>query len=179
MGKEDAFNPRANLTNQDCHLDVRRLQGSITITHSKTNQFHQRTHTIPLAGYGGKGCVVTALHKMLRVTTGASREPGKPLFQIKTARGYVPMTRSYFVKAFKQLAKAAGYDPDLFAGHSFRRGSGTRAFKLRCNPDLSKWQGDWISDAWEQYIELDEQQKLIIPSTLAADLAQHESQNAR
>ena len=71
------------------------------------------------------------------------------------------------------------YNPDLFAGHSFRRGSGTRAFKLKCSTDLIKWQGDWVSDAWEAYVVLDEWQKAVVPQALTADMAQHEQDTAR
>ena len=112
---------------------------------------------------------------MIQITRGANRAPTAPLFQIKTARGYVPMTRTYFVDHFKKLAEKAGYNPRKYSGHSFRRGSGTRAFNLGCNRDLIKWQGDWVSDAWESYIELEYSKKLEVPTALAADLAQHEA----
>ena len=84
------------------------------------------------------------------------------------------MSRTFFVESFKKLAKMAGYNLDDYAGHSFRRGSGTRSFKLKCCPELIKWQGDWVSDAYEAYIELDVEQKEIIPKALAADMALHE-----
>ena len=79
---------------------------------------------------------------------------------------------------FKKLAEKAGYNPRIYSGHSFRRGSGTRAFNLGCDTDLIKWQGDWVSDAWEAYIELDNSLRLKVPTALVQDLAQHEAAKA-
>ena len=120
VGKQDAFNPRLNLTNGDLAVDSNTLRGAITIKHSKTNQFFHKTHTIPLVGYGGRVCVISALAKMIRATQGASRAAAQPLFQVKSGSKFVPMSRTFFVESFKKLAKMAGYNPDDYAGHSFR-----------------------------------------------------------
>ena len=176
VGKQDAFNPRENITNGDVALDTRTLQGSVNIRHSKTNTAGERQHVIPLLGYGGKVCVVTSLATMLKITVGASRTEKSPLFQIKKGAKWVPMTRTYFVDKFKEFAKKAGYNPDLYAGHSFRRGSGTRSFKLNCRTELIKWQGDWQSDAYQRYITLDMEQRLIVPTALTRDMEEHEKQ---
>ena len=45
VGKIDAFNPRNNITNADIALDSNTLRGMVTIRKSKTNNYHDRTHT--------------------------------------------------------------------------------------------------------------------------------------
>ena len=170
VGKASAFNPRANLTVADLAIDSNTLRGAVTIKHAKTNQFFERNHTIPLVGFGGTLCVVSALATMIHQVP-CSREPSKPLFQVASSKGFVPMTHSFFVRGFKRLAKQAGYNPEQYSGHSFRRGSATAAFNSGISKELIKWQGDWASDAWERYVEMDEQQKLLLPKTLVAQAA--------
>ena len=84
------------------------------------------------------------------------------------------MTRTYFVDKLKNFARKAGYNPDLYATHSFRRGSGTTSFALKCRTELIKWQGDWQSDVYQLYITLDLEQQLIVPTALTKDMKEHE-----
>ena len=170
VGKADAFNPRANLCNGDLVLDSSGSKGTVTIKHAKCNQFFERSHTIPLIGYGGKLCVIAALSDML-IRVPCSREASKPLFQLASGKSFVPMTHSNFVRGFKRLAAKAGYNPNNYAGHSFRRGSATAAFRADVPKELIKWQGDWASDAWERYVELTENQKAQLPKALVAGAA--------
>ena len=170
VGKASAFNPRANLTCADLAIDSNSLRGAVTIKHAKCNRFFEKNHTIPLVGFGGTLCVVSALATMIHQVP-CSREPSKPLFQITGSKGFTPMTHSFFVRGFKRLAKMAGYNPELYSGHSFRRGSATAAFRSGIDKELIKWQGDWASDAWERYVELDESQKSALPKALVAEAA--------
>lgn len=170
VGKASAFNPRASLCNGDLMINSASLRGEVLIKHAKQNQFFERNHSIPLVGYGGKLCVTSALSEML-FKVPCSREASKPLFQVRSGKSFGPMTHSFFVRGFKRLAKAAGYDPDKYSGHSFRRGSASAAFKQNVTKELIKWQGDWSSDAWERYVELSDNQKTQVPKALVADAA--------
>ena len=175
VGKASSFNPRANLTLSDLELNPTEMTGLLHIKHAKQNQFFDRSHSIPIHGYGGKLCVITALLSMLKATSAANRTGDSALFQIRGAKGkWAPMTHSHFTTTFKKLATAARYDASKFAGHSFRRGSATRLFRLGVSPELIKWQGDWSSDAWERYIEVDPQAKASVPLALIRDAQQAE-----
>jgi hypothetical protein len=53
--------------------------------------------------------------------------------------------------------------------HSLRRGGASTALKLGVPPTLIKLQGDWQSDAWLRYLEIDlDQRKLVARSLLSS-----------
>ncbi|KAK3238425.1 hypothetical protein CYMTET_51559 [Cymbomonas tetramitiformis] len=54
-----------------------------------------------------------------------------------------------------------------YAGHSLRRGGATAAMRLDVASIYIKMQGDWKSDCFERYCELDTEQKLILPGAMA------------
>jgi len=82
----------------------------------------------------------------------------EPLFGWETPTGdWQPMTHRFFTSKLKKLLRMANIDPDLFAGHSFRRGGATFAFSQAGLPQLYiKAMGDWISDAFLLYCEAQE-----------------------
>ncbi|KAK3281362.1 hypothetical protein CYMTET_10849 [Cymbomonas tetramitiformis] len=86
-----------------------------------------------------------------------------PIFQSEKGGkrgGLVPMTHSVLVAAIKKLAAKIGRDPAKFAGHSLR-------LRLRVDKLYIKLQGDWKSDCYERYCELDDEQGLILPVAFA------------
>eukprot|EP00854_Cymbomonas_tetramitiformis_P014304 gene14304-biopygen14746 len=52
-------------------------------------------------------------------------------------------------------------------GHSLRTGGATAARKLEVLGAYIKAQGDWKSDCFERYCELDSDQRLILPGAMA------------
>ncbi|KAK3249538.1 hypothetical protein CYMTET_41032 [Cymbomonas tetramitiformis] len=95
-----------------------------------------------------------------------------PLFCIDDAKGRLrPLTHSVFVAGFRKLAARAGLDPAAFTGHSFRRGGATAAFKLQVQDALIQAHGDWASDCYKLYCDLDSAQQLILPSAMATGAA--------
>ncbi|KAK3266876.1 hypothetical protein CYMTET_24537 [Cymbomonas tetramitiformis] len=75
----------------------------------------------------------------------------------------VPMTHGALVADIKSLAERVGLDPGSYAEHSLRRGGATAAMRLDVNNMCIKMQGDWKSDCFERYCELDQEQKLVPP----------------
>ena len=53
---------------------------------------------------------------------------------------------------------ASGCDTTRYAGHSFRRGGATWAYKVGLPVDTIRMLGDWRSSAFQAYIALDEGQ---------------------
>ncbi|KAK3240388.1 hypothetical protein CYMTET_49750 [Cymbomonas tetramitiformis] len=96
---------------------------------------------------------------------------GSPLFvmeKVSAKRGTViPMTHEVLVAGIKALAQQVGLQPGNYAGHSLRRGGATAALRLDLNRIYIKLQGDWKSDCFEGYCELDREQKLILPVAMA------------
>ncbi|KAK3245639.1 hypothetical protein CYMTET_44808 [Cymbomonas tetramitiformis] len=94
------------------------------------------------------------------------------LFYIEDAKGRLkPLTHSVFVAGYRKLAARAGLDPAAFSGHSFRRGGGTAAFKLQIQDALIQAHGDWASDCYKLYCDMDSAQQLILPSPMATGAA--------
>jgi len=68
VGKASAFNPRANLTRGD--FSVKNGILWVKVRHSKTNQFQQRCHWVPLVAIPGSPlCPVTAVLRVFKVAS--------------------------------------------------------------------------------------------------------------
>ncbi|KAK3284810.1 hypothetical protein CYMTET_7554 [Cymbomonas tetramitiformis] len=105
----------------------------------------------------------------LMLATGDLSEEA-PLFQVegRGKRGaLVPMTHAVLAAGLKRLAEQVGLDPARFAKHSLRRGGATAALRLKVDRLYIKLQGDWKSDCYERYCELDDEQRLILPAAFA------------
>lgn len=115
----------------------------ISIRKSKTIQFKERVHVIPVARVKGLLCAVYWLEKMfatVRVTS------DKPMFGVFKANAYKPVTYDWFAKKLKSCINRAGLDMQgKFTSHSLRRGGAT-ALALAGVPlhDIQKY-GDWKS----------------------------------
>ncbi|KAK3274584.1 hypothetical protein CYMTET_17238 [Cymbomonas tetramitiformis] len=83
----------------------------------------------------------------------------------------VPLTHAGLVGGIKRLVKAAGLRPEAYAGHSLKRGGATMAKQLEVHTMYIKHQGDWRSDRYERYREMQPEQRLILPGAMAAAAA--------
>jgi hypothetical protein len=75
------------------------------------------------------------------------------------------------VKSLKALLQMAGFNPANFSGHSFRRGAATDSFSLTNKHDQIQLHGDWISEAYLRYNEVDDDYRLELPTLMAAMVA--------
>eukprot|EP00854_Cymbomonas_tetramitiformis_P004751 gene4751-biopygen4688 len=145
---------------------------TIRVRHSKTIQCGERYDWVRLGAAGGGAgtrlCPVEALRRLMLATGDLSEEA--PLFQVegRGKRGaLVPMTHAVLAAGLKRLAEQVGLDPARFAKHSLRRGGATAALRLKVDRLYIKLQGDWKSDCYERYCELDDEQRLILPAAFA------------
>ena len=53
------------------------------------------------------------------------------------------------------LLAQCGLPPELYSGHSFRRGGATFLFNLGADPITIKFCGDWLSDSYLNYVSVD------------------------
>eukprot|EP00854_Cymbomonas_tetramitiformis_P031232 gene31232-biopygen32684 len=101
----------------------------------------------------------------------AGRPGDSALFVMEKATGrrasVVPLTHDALVAGIKPLAGRVGLDPASYAGHSLWMGGATAAMRLDVNSMYIKMQGDWKSDCFERYCELDTEQKLVLPGVMA------------
>ncbi|KAK3276928.1 hypothetical protein CYMTET_15032 [Cymbomonas tetramitiformis] len=173
-GKEDACNPRAALVRDDVLFTEDGETVWIMVRYSKTIQCGERFHWVPLRRVPGSAlCPVWALRALMSATAG--RAGDSPLFVAEKVVGrkvqVVPLTHAGLVGGIKRLAKAAGLRPEAYAGHSLRRGGATAAKQLEVHTMYIKHQGDWRSDCYERYCEMQPEQRLILPGAMAAAAA--------
>ncbi|KAK3241736.1 hypothetical protein CYMTET_48530 [Cymbomonas tetramitiformis] len=169
VGKSQAWNAKGALVREDVLFEEAGDVVWIRVRHSKTIQCGERYHWVPLVAVpGSRLCPVEALRRLMLATEGLPEEA--PLFQVegRGKRGaLVPMAHAALVAGLKSLAERVGLDPARYAGHSLRRRGATAAMRLKVEKPYIKLQGDWKSDCWERYCELDDEQRLILPAAFA------------
>jgi hypothetical protein len=183
VAKEEAFNPRTSLLKSDLLLPEGYTWDSpgipvvwVRLRHSKTNQFHARTHTVPVVATGTPLCPVIAIQRVMWVNARApldSHAFATPQ-EVPGGTKFVPLLHSSFVQRTKDYLQAVGVDPKQYAGHSYRRGGGTFGCKIAPGDHtLVKWVGDWLSDTYLMYNELDTESMLKLPRMMAAAVVNH------
>ena len=73
------------------------------------------------------------------------------------AFSYTPskfITYTSFTTRLKSLLLAAGIDPKLYSGHSFRRGGATYLHSLGATPLEIQASGDWQTMVFTRYLHL-------------------------
>ena len=109
----------------------------------KTNQFRERMHIVPLQHSGGKLCPVTAYNA--HVMDFPSGSILQPAFMCDVKGRRTALSHTFLVKVLKQLLTDAGESPELFSGHSLRRGGATLAFAMGVHASYVMVLGDWAS----------------------------------
>lgn len=143
----NSFDPRFHLRRKDLKFTSQGLQ--VTIRWSKTNQFRDRIHTLPLPRIpGNRLCPTQAAFHALRLTPGAP--PEGPVFVSPHGAVFRPLTATAFVSQVKQ-GLSGHCDTSRIAGHSFRRGGASWAYSSGVPVDLIRQLGDWQSNAYTKY----------------------------
>ena len=118
---------------------------------SKTNQFMNRDAVIPLVSNTNRALdPVFHLGKLLSFEI----SDDKPAFSFAENGLLKCITYDVFTKRLKALLSSAGYSPNLYSGHSMRRGGCTLLFQLGCDPLLIQALGDWSTDQFLKYCGL-------------------------
>ena len=134
---------------------------------SKTNQFLNRESVIPLIR-NSKASLdpVYHLEKLFQFDIPSD----KPAFSFLDEGVVKCVTYDMFTRKLKYLLNLAGYSPELYSGHSLRRGGSTLLFQLGCSPLLIQALGDWKSDQFLKYCGLSLEQRFSAQLLLCSDL---------
>ena len=151
----DSFDPHKELSRQKILI----LDDSALVYNnfSKTNQFMNKNSIIPLCKHDIQG-----LDPIFHLTKLFSTElpPNSPAFAYIENGVTKCITYTHFTTQLKHLLNSAGYSPELYSGHSMRRGGATLLFQLGCNPMVIQAAGDWRSDQFLKYCGLSLEQRL-------------------
>ena len=148
---KETFDPSYHISFEDVAADSRTSPTyvQLTLKGSKTDPFRKGANVI-LGQTEDDLCPVSALFAYLRM-----RGPAKgPLF-VKADSS--PLTKSFFVKKFREALLAIGYKHEetcQYAGHSFRAGAASTAAALGLEDSLIKALGRWESAAYLIYLRL-------------------------
>ena len=172
MARLGSILPKAKSTPLHTFLTSSRVNFSkqglvVTLLHTKTIQFGRRRLHIPLVRNDSALCPVQAYEKAL-MAFDVSQEG--PAFMFLDKGRPTWLTGTIFINTFRKVVKAGGVENSRdFTGHSFRRGGATWAFQVGIPGELIQICGDWVSDAYKQYLEFSMDDKL----DLAAHMARH------
>ena len=164
---------KSHVTLSECTLERRDIEFyrwgmMLKVRRSKTIQFKERTHLIPVSYVQDRElCAVHWLKVHLRQLPSGRSEAA---FRLPRGAGSTPMSYTYYLSALKLLCARAGLEPSLFTTHSLRRGGAT--FLRLCGASITeiKERGDWRSDAVYQYIQASIMERLSLDMRVAAIL---------
>ena len=135
--------------------DIRRSEQGLMlrVSRSKTIQFHQREYLVPLIYIRAHPlCPVSALCDLLLLSPSA--QPSSPMISLTTVAGLTVLTQSRFSNRLKISLQCLGYNPRMYSAHSFRRGSASWAFEAGLPGEIIQSLGDWRSDAYKVYLDI-------------------------
>ncbi len=155
-----SFNSNIHLTPSDIAVDnkSRPTMVQIHLKQSKTDQFHEGADIV-IGATGQSVCPVAALLQYLTIR---GSDPG-PLF---CSPGGQPLIRSSFVGSVQSALVKLGYDPTLYAGHSFRIGAATTAASVGVSDAIIMSMGRWNSMAYAVYVHTPREVLAAIPQQL-------------
>ena len=152
---------------------VRRVPGGviITITLSKTNQYRERVHEIPLAASPGSlFCPVQALER-LRLMRGTTPAPSDHVLMIPSSSGsWSPLCKTHFLKWFRGRLDQMGLPSARYHVHGYRHGAIQLAILTGNDMTLIKLHSDHLSDAVMVYANVQPEERNIIASSMIAAL---------
>ena len=149
-----SFDPRKQLTKADFKIFPWGVL--ITIRCSKTIQFRERIVEIPLLCIPrSKLCLTAAIRNAFRFTAAASAF-NSPAFNWVDDEKQLVNIFAYgsFMSTLGIHLTSLGFDPKLFAGHSFRRGGAFFAYQAGVPIELIKALSDWRTDTILIYLAI-------------------------
>ena len=154
------FNP----SKHPCRGDITKASGGLAlhIKASKTIQFGERIHLLPLPYMQGHPlCPVTAITALL-CHQPRQLAASSPLLTLPAGQ---LLTQPAFLSRLRALLQACGLPASDYSGHSFRRGAASAMFQAGLPGEVIQIMGDWKSDAYKLYldIDIDSKFKLISP----------------
>ena len=144
------FDAKKQLTWQDVKFGNGVLL--ISLKWSKTNQFFEKVHAVPLVAIPGSPlCPVETISILHRLTP---HRPNDPLFLRFRLGKWEPVTYKQVLGKLKQVLNCIGRVSDAYGTHSLRRGGATFAASIGVPRHVIQAVGDWRSDAVDEYIKV-------------------------
>ena len=146
----------------------------ITITISKTIQFGERDHKIPIAASPDpRFCPVRALTGLARMYGPEYLKPDNLVFLIPTPMGrFVPIKKSMFLGWLRARLTGMGLRASDYGVHSFRHGAVQEALLNEDNRALVQLASDHSSEAIMGYAQVPLDRRMALSAKVNRSLAQ-------
>ena len=152
----------------------------LTVRLSKTIQFQERIHTIPLASIpGSRFCPVAALDMLLRLRNGQHTGSDDLVFMVNTGGCWEYLCKPLAQRLLEAQIVRMGLVPTDFRFHSFRFGSLQDAVLLEPSLEVIRLQSDHLSDAIHGYCGLPATRRFRVTQQMGSSLAGRERDFAR
>ena len=150
LRKSHVTNSSVNLTRGDVVFHEWGMM--LRVSKSKTNQFRDRVHLIPITLVKGDALCAVYWTKLHFKQCPAPIEAAA--FRLPRRGNAVPMSYAYYMQVIKIMCARSGLNVVEFSSHSLRRGGAT--FLRMCGASMEeiKERGDWKSEAVCQYLKL-------------------------
>ena len=148
----------ASLTRGD--LEFHQWGVMVCVRKSKTNQYRQRVHRIPVTKVANKK--LCAVYWTLKHFEQCPAPLDALAFRIPRAGHSIPLPYSFYSAVLHLACSAVGLPPGEFSSHSLRRGGAT--FLRLCGAGMEeiKERGDWKSECVRQYLKASLVEKLTL-----------------
>ena len=127
----------------------------VYVGYSKTNNFCTRDVILPIPG--NNDSALDPVRHLSALFDSVSCSDDMPAFT-HSKRGFI--THSVFTNRLKGLLRSVGLNPDLFSGHSFRRGGATFLHNSGGTALMVQACGDWTSMCFTRYLYMTEVQRM-------------------
>ena len=144
------------------------------ITKSKTIQFGERSHEIPLAASPDtRFCPVLALESLAEMYGPEYVKPECPVFLVPTLSGkFVPVKKSEYLGWLRSRLRRMGLPAEDYGIHSFRHGSVSEALLNEDNRVLVQLASDHSSEAIMGYAQIAPERRMALSAKVNRSLSQ-------
>ena len=160
--KNASFDITKILTRENIGLDEQERKVYIYVGFSKTNQYRKRDRCIPVPANDDPALDLYRHIKNLLSTVDVP--DNSPAFT------YGPnkfICYDLFTRRLKQLLLSSGLNPDLYSGHSFRRGGASFLFSVGASQLMVQVLGDWSSMVYTRYLFLSAEDRMAAQRLIA------------
>ena len=154
------------MSRSNIHLDRESKTVYIHVTFSKTIQFCQRDLFIPIPSNDDPA--LDLFRHMERLMDKVHASTSAPAFSYSSS-GFV--TYKVFTERLKLLLSKAGLSPNLYSGHSFRRGGASFLHKVGGSILQIQAAGDWSSQCFTRYLYLSTEERLAAQHLMSSALS--------
>ena len=131
----------------------------IDVEWSKTIQYQEQN--LWLAMHPASREEISPLATMKKLFDAVPANDTDPCFSFRNSKNELKaLTYSQLSEQLKNWVEATGRDPTRYTLHGMRRGSTSHAYKVGVDSCTLKLLGDWLSDTYLRYIDVDVEKRV-------------------